>query len=187
MAVVQRISEQQFKELVFNDRDRTWELWDGVLREKPGMSIWHDGVAPFLGQLLREQLDRREYWVNVNGGKTRYTSRNYFVPDVVVIPRSYIDPHKGDIRAFNAYADPLPLVVEVWSPSTGDYDLKTKLEGYRQRGDGEIWFIHPHERTLTAWRRQPDGSYRESTMRGGIVQVEALPGVTVDFDVLLDW
>jgi Uma2 family endonuclease len=86
---------------------------------------------------------------------------------VVVIPKSYIDPHRGDPRAFNAYADPLPLVVEVWSPSTGDYDVKTKLNLYQQRGDVEIWFIHPYDRTLTTWRRQRDGSYLE--------RVELLP------------
>lgn len=39
MAIAQRISEQEFRELVFNDPDRTWELWDGVPREKPEMSI----------------------------------------------------------------------------------------------------------------------------------------------------
>ena len=187
MAIAQRISEQEFQELVFSDPDRTWELWDGVPREKPGMSIWHDGVASYLGALLTNQLHRQEYWVNVNGGKTRYTSRNYYVPDVVVIPKRYIDPHKGNIRAFNAYADPLPLVVEVWSPSTGDYDRETKLEAYRQRGDAEIWLIHPYDRTLTAWRRQPDGRYQVTTIQGGIISVDSLPGVTIDLDTLLDW
>ncbi len=39
MAVVHRISEQEYKELVFNDPDISWELWDGVPREKSGMSI----------------------------------------------------------------------------------------------------------------------------------------------------
>jgi Uma2 family endonuclease len=78
------------------------------------------------------------------------------------------------------------LVVEVWSPSTGHYDVATKLKGYRERGDTEIWFIHPYERTLTAWRRQPDGSYVEETHRGGVVAVASLPGVVIDLDVLLD-
>ena len=77
-------------------------------------------------------------------------------------------------------------MVEVWSPSTGAYDVETKLQGYRERGDAEIWFIHPYERTLTAWRRQPDGSYAEETYRGGLVPVASLPGVVIDFDALLD-
>ena len=39
--------------------------------------------------------------------------------------------------------DPLPLVAEVWSPSTGDYDIDTTAPVYQRRGDLEIWRIHP--------------------------------------------
>jgi Uma2 family endonuclease len=124
--------------------------------------------------------------VNINGGRARLSPRSYFIPDVVVIPAAYKTPFEDDPRAFNAFAEPLPLVVEVWSSSTGDYDVATKLQGYRERGDAEIWFIDPHERTLTAWRRQPDGSYAGETYRGGVVPVASLPGVVIDFDALLD-
>ena len=65
------------------------------------------------------------------------------------------------------YDQPLPLVVEVWSRSTGDYDVEEKLAVYQQRGDLEIWRIHPYERTLTAWRRLPDGSYEETIHQRG--------------------
>lgn len=187
MAVINRISEQEFRELDLNEADRLWELWDGVPREKPFMSFWHDGISSYLGHLLQSQLDRREFWLNVNGGKARLSERNYYIPDVIVIPMAYIQPLKDDPRAFNAYAGPLPLVVEVWSPSTGAYDFATKLDGYRQRGDGEIWFIHPYDRTLTAWRRQPDGSYLETVHRGGAVSVASLPGIVIDLDALLEW
>jgi Uma2 family endonuclease len=161
LAVVNRISEQEYRELALHEADRLWELWDGVPVEKPGMSVTHDAVAAYLGAMLINQLDRREYWVNVNGGKTRRSARYYFIPDVVVIPASSVLPHWGDPRAFNAHTEPLPLVVEIWSRTTADYDFNVKLQGYRARGDQEIWYIHPYERTLTAWRRQPDGSYLE--------------------------
>jgi hypothetical protein len=38
------ISEQEYRERVFNDPARVWELWDGVPVEKPLMSAMHDGV-----------------------------------------------------------------------------------------------------------------------------------------------
>jgi Uma2 family endonuclease len=186
MAIVNRISEQAYRELALKESDRLWELWDGVLVKKPLMSMKHDDVAFHVGYLLQSQLDRSVYRVNVNGGKTRRSARNYYIPDVVVIPAAFVLPFEDDPRAFNAFADPLPLVVEVWSPSTGAYDVETKLQGYRERGDAEIWFIHPYERTLTAWRRQPDGSYAEATYRGGVVPVTSLPGVVIDLDTLLD-
>ncbi len=185
MAIVNQISEQEYRELVLNEQDRLWELWDGVLVEKPLMSMKHDDVAFYLGLALANQLDRSIYRVNINGGRARLSRRSHYIPDVVVIPASYKTPFEDDPRAFNAFAEPLPLVVEVWSPSTAAH-VETKLRGYRERGDAEIWFIQPYERTLTTWRQQPDGSYHEETYRGGVVSVVSLPGVVIDFDALLD-
>jgi Uma2 family endonuclease len=186
MAIVNRISEQEYRELALNDPDHRWELWDGVPREKPLMSMKHEDVSSYLGVALANQLDRRIYRVNINGGRARLSPRTYYIPDVVVIPAAYKRPFEDDPRAFNAFAEPLPLVVEVWSPSTGHYDFATKLRGYRERGDLEVWFIHPYERTLTAWRKQPDGNYLEETYRGGNVPVASLPEVSIDLNALLD-
>jgi Uma2 family endonuclease len=160
-----------------------WDLWDGVLVKKPPMSVMHDDFATYLGVALANQLDRAVFRVSVNGAKTRYTARNYFIPDVAVIPASLVLPRRSDPTAFNDYSDPLPLVVEFWSRTTGDYDFVAKLPVYQQRGDREIWYIHPYERTLTA-RRQPDGTYTEEVYRGGIVPVLSLPGVAIDLDAL---
>lgn len=181
-----RVSEQEYRELALNDPNHRWELWDGVLVEKPLMSMMHEDVSSYLGAMLINQLDRREFRVNINGGRTRWSARSFYIPDVVVIPAEYKAPFEHDPRSFNAFAEPLPLVVEVWSRTTGDYDIVAKLPAYRERGDLEIWFIQPYERTLTAWRRQPDGTYREARYQGGEVPVVSLPGVVIDFDALLD-
>ena len=186
MATVTTLSEQEFRELALNGTDHRWELWDGMLVEKPLMSMKHNAVAAYLGAALINQLDRDVFRVNVNGDRARISPRTYFIPDVIVIPAAYQLPFERDPRALGIYAEPLPLVVEIWSPSTGHDDLATKLEAYRQRGDLEIWVIHPYERTLAAWRRQPDGSYTEDLCRGGVVPVASLPGVEMDFDALLD-
>jgi Uma2 family endonuclease len=186
MAVVNKISEQEYRELALNEEDRLWELWDGVPVEKPGMSMMHEDVSFHLGYLLQRQLDRREYRVYVNGGRTRRSDRYFFIPDVAVVPAAIVLPFRSDPRSFNAFAEPLPLVVEVWSRTTGHYDFVVKLQAYRERGDAEIWFAHPYERTLTVWRKQPDGTYTEVLYHGGIVPVVSLPSVTIDFDELLD-
>lgn len=186
MATVSHISEHDYRELALNDSDHLWELWDGVLVEKPLMSMKHDDVAFYLGVALANQLDRNVFRVNVNGGKTRRSARTYFIPDVVVIPAAFKRPLENDPRSFNAFAEPLPFVAEIWSISTGGYDVAAKLPIYRGRGDEEIWFIHPYERTLTAWRRRPDGTYSEELYRGGIVPVVSIPGVAVDLDALLN-
>jgi Uma2 family endonuclease len=185
MAVVNRMSEQEYREFALTDEGHLYELWDGVPVEKPGMSIVHDGLSAYLGAMLINQLDPRDYWVNVNGGKARRSERFYFIPDVVVIPTAYFPPNWADPRAFNAHAEPLPLVVEVWSRTTAAYDFAVKLQGYRERGDAEIWYIHPYERTLTAWSRQAGSSYTETVYEGGVVPVPSLSGVAIDLDALL--
>jgi Uma2 family endonuclease len=146
----------------------------------------HDDFATYLGVALANQLDQAKYRASVNGAKTRCTTRNSFIPEVAVMPASLVLPRRSDPTAFNDYTDPLPLVVEVWSRTTGNYDFAAKPPVYRARGDLEIWYIHPYERTLMAQRRQPDGTYAEELYRSGIVPVLSLPGVTIDLDALRD-
>jgi Uma2 family endonuclease len=185
MAVATRISEQEYLELAFNEPDRFWELWDGVPVEKPGMSMRHNKVAFYLGVALANQLDLHSYVISANGDRARVSPRSYFIPDVMVVPTTYQAEIADDGDALGVYVKPLPLVVEVWSPSTGRYDLEVKLMAYKERGDEEIWYIHPRDRSLTTWRKQRDGNYAESLHRGGIVSVASLPGVIIDLDRLL--
>ncbi len=184
MVLAQRVTEAAYRELILRDGFVTWELWDGVPREKPLMSAKHGDVSTLLGARLIYQLDRRSYQVRTNHAKARISPRNYYIPDVAVIPTAYLGPGWDDPRTPDAYAEPLPLVVEVWSPTTGDYDFAVKLRGYKERGDEEIWYLHPYERTLTVWRRQPDGSYEETVYVGGIVAPASLAGVAIDLDEL---
>ena len=86
MAIVNRISEHEYRELALHESDRPWELWDGVPREKPLMSMKHEDVASYLGAALIIHLDRRHYRVDINGGRARLSTHSYFIPDVVVIP-----------------------------------------------------------------------------------------------------
>jgi Uma2 family endonuclease len=181
MAISSSFTEQEYLALAAPQ----FELWDGELREKPAMSVAHDNLAFKLGFMLQGQLDWNIFQVNVNGGKARVDGGTYFIPDVVVIPVAYQAALEGGSRAFNVIASPLPLVVEVWSPSTGAYDFERKLVSYRGREDQEIWYIHPYERTLTAWRRLEDGSYEESVYTGGIVPLSSISGITIDLDDLL--
>ena len=86
--------------------------------------------------------------------------------------------------ALDAYSAPLPLVIEIWSPSTGTYDVTEKLAAYQQRGDQEIWSVHPYARTLTSWVKQPDGTYNEVVRFSGLVTPSALTGVAIDTGLL---
>ena len=179
------ISEQTFIQLALEDPNQ-WELHCGELHQKPGMTAEHNYVAWKLSFRLGQQLDDTQFHIRVGMGHVRRSPENYYIPDVLVIPIELVRPLRGRSNVLEAYDAPLPLVVEVWSPSTGDYDVDSKLPEYQRRGDLEIWRIHPFDRTLTAWRRQPDGTYAESQFSRGSVQPVALPNVTIDLDTLFD-
>ena len=186
MVVSERISEQAYQQVALSDPDHHWELHEGRLREKPGMSVKHNDAMTVLAAMLFNQLDRWQFRVRANAGRLRRSADRYYIPDVSVIPTELERAQRGRSGTLEIYADPLPLVVEVWSPSTGDYDVDEKLAEYHQRGDLEIWRIHPFERTVTAWRRQPDASYEETTYREGTVRPTSLPNVTIDLAALFD-
>lgn len=179
------VSERTFEQLALEDPSGAWELYCGSLRQKPAMSVDHNHIAMYLALQLGNRLDRNEFEVRANMGHLRHARQSYYIPDVFVVPAELVRPLRGR-HVLETYENPLPLVVEVWSPSTGDYDVEIKLADYQRRGDLEIWRLHPDERTLTAWLRQPDGTYAEALYTGGVVRPMALPGVTVDLDALFD-
>jgi Uma2 family endonuclease len=138
----------------------------------------------FLQFQLYTQLDRDEFYLRTQHARLRVSADTYYVPDIAVIPAPTEEALYANPRSLDAYPGPLPLVVEIWSPSTGDYDINEKLSDYQQRGDREIWYVHPYKRTLTVWRRQPDGTYVELTYRDGIIRPAELPGVAIDLATL---
>jgi Uma2 family endonuclease len=188
MAVRTRIpiTAEEYERLALAEPDRKWELVDGHPREKPGMTFAHNEVEIQLGYMLMAQLDRSMYHVRIDAGRLRRPGATYFIPDIFVFPVSLVTPRLRQDDVLEVYDDPVPLVVEVWSRSTGDYDVGEKLTVYKQRGDSEIWLVHPYERTVTAWVRQSDGSYTETVYREGVVSPSALPGVTIDLAALFD-
>jgi Uma2 family endonuclease len=81
-------------------------------------------------------------------------------------------------------AEAMPLVIEDWSKSAGDFDVDTKLSEYQAPGKREIWRRHPYQRKVTVWRRRSDGSYERSDQTHGIVGVAASPGAGIDLGAL---
>jgi Uma2 family endonuclease len=186
------MTEGQFRALVLADPAGGWELDHGHARRRPPMTMEHNRLAEVIGHLLRLQLGVERFSVGVDMGHTRSTRGRYFTPDVMVIPMAVIARAFPTPGEWEMYAEPLPLVVEVWSPSTGAYDVAEKLPAYQARGDAEIWLVHPYERWLRAWRRQPDGSYAEAKYGpDAVVMPASLPGVSIDlaelFRLLRPW
>lgn len=172
------VSFATYERLALEDPEGQWEMVCGRVREKPGMTQEHNSAAWWLGVTLQNGLDPRRYQVRVNMSRTRREDATYFIPDVVVIPTELMKP-AGVKGPLEVYGEPLPFVAEVWSPSTGAYDVEEKFPEYRRRGDLEVWRVHPYDRTVTAWRRLADGSYSEDVYSSGRITIQSL-GVQVD-------
>ena len=178
------VTARTFEQMALEDPNRQWELHHGVLREKPSMSFRHNDVMLEVGYQLRHQLDRGAYRVRINAGHVSRLTETYYIPDVFVLPFSASDRFRDHDDVLEVYDQPLPSVVEIWSRTTGDYDVNTKLPEYQLRGDQEIWRFQPFHRVLDVWRRQPEGGYEQTTYDGGRVEVGSLPGVVIDLDAL---
>ncbi len=176
------VSEATYERLALEDLEGQWEYVCGHVRQKPDTTQEHNSVFGRLGVYLQMQLAMDDYEVRLNAGRTRRPDETSFVPDVMVVPVSLMSAEVT--MRLESYTQPLPFVAEVWSPSTGDYDVDTKFPEYKKRGDLEIWRIHPYDRQIIAWRRQADGSYSETAYTSGEVPVASLPGVTIKLDPL---
>jgi Uma2 family endonuclease len=131
------------------------------------------------------QLDPGEYLVQ-SGARVKRDDEHYYIPDLAVVPVSPINPNREQWRGLNLFHldQPLPLVVKIWSSSTGPVDDNDKLPFYRRRGDREIWRLRPYDQTVIVWRRQPDGTYTEASHRSGRLSLYGLPDVVIDLDAL---
>jgi Uma2 family endonuclease len=181
------LTDEAYEKLALDERHRHWELYDGRLVDKPGVTAFHADLIDRLYRRLSRQLPEEEYGIRVDHGRLRRGSGRYFEADLCVVPRSYVEQQKVERPTqLEVYSQPIPLVIEVWSPSTGGYDVNTKIPEYQRRGDLEIWRPHPFERTLTVWRRQADGTYDESVLTDGVIEAVALPGVSIVIEELFD-
>jgi Uma2 family endonuclease len=125
-----QVSEETYREFALGDPGGQWELVRGHLREKPGMSVEHGSVVIRLATMLHNQLDRHEFEVRAQHARLRRAADTYYVPDVSVVPARLVRALLEHPGSLDAYAEPLPLVVEICSPSSGDYDSDTKLPEY---------------------------------------------------------
>lgn len=137
------ITEQTYRQVVVEDPEGQWELHDGRLREKPRMGAEHNELLTNLAGALIPQIDRRTHRLRLNSSHVRRSEQNYFIPDLCVIPAEDYREQRGKPGQLEVYETPLPLVIEIWSPSTGTYDVDTKIPAYQARGDLETWRVHP--------------------------------------------
>src|SRR5947209_3541935 len=118
LETIMSVSEKTFRQVALEDPEGHWELHCGVLRQKPGMTYEHNHTNRRLFRFLDRQLENSQFEVAMNAGHVSRSPEHYYIPDVFIIPLELTQPLRGRY-VLEAYDAPLPLVVEIWSPSTG--------------------------------------------------------------------
>ncbi len=84
------MSEEEYRQFALGDGSGQWELVDGRLREKPGMSVMHGHVIDQLLRFLFNNLDRSENHIRANHARLRCSAETYSIPDIAIIPTPYV-------------------------------------------------------------------------------------------------
>lgn len=154
------------------------EFEDGELIVHSPVNIRHQRIAGFLSFLLLGYTRATHFGEALNGpAVVRLRPGLLLEPDIFVIAAGH------DEQLTRQYFDGAPvLVVEVISPGTRQYDLRTKAEHYRLHGVPEYWTIDPDRRVLVRHRMpQADGAtYQVEELSSGKLESATIPGFWLD-------
>jgi len=135
------------------DQTHRYELYEGVLLVSPVPALLHLRATTDLGHLLHGAASPDLFVTTANAG-VYISDKTYFVPDIVVFPRSVLET--GDR---GATPTDLLLAVEVLSPSNAGYDLLLKRQAYAMAGIPRYWIVDPEHRTLTVLKLEDGERY----------------------------
>src|SRR5215472_2358841 len=157
---------------VLGDDDRV-ELLEGQLVDMASIGPRHALAVDALNEFL----------VMAAAGQAVVRVQNPIVLDDMSEPRPDFSLLR---RPWHGYPDEHPrppdvyLVIEV-ADSSLDFDLGAKLELYASSGIREFWVVDLTSNRVLVHRDPGDGRYGSITSvdMSGVLQVEALPGVTI--------
>jgi Uma2 family endonuclease len=112
-------------------------------------------------------------------GEKEETTSTVVQPDIVVV----CDPSKLDDKGCTGAPD---MVVEILSPESLARDQREKLFLYEQAGVLEYWIVHPVDKTVSIFRRGPDGLYGKPSLYTfeERAPVGVLPELEIDLDTV---
>jgi Uma2 family endonuclease len=154
MAVMPRVSDDWTVDDLENlpDDGLQYELLDGILLVTPAPIPAHQAIAGELYVLLRDACpaEFKVFFAPLDWQPDRRTSLQ---PDLLVVARD-------DIGTKNI-TQPLPLAVEVLSPSTRRKDRVLKFSKYADCDVASYWIVDPDGPRIEAYDLV-DGAYQDA-------------------------
>lgn len=159
--------------------DARVELIEGELIDMASIGTRHAATVKRLNRLVTQAVGTQAI-VSVQD-PLRLSRRSEVQPDLALLkPRD--DFYAGEAPAG---ADAL-LVIEV-ADTTSRYDRRIKAPLYARHGVPELWIIDLDAGCVRILRAPQDGEYRDVTSLAapGQIDVQAMPGVTLDLSAVL--
>jgi Uma2 family endonuclease len=127
------IAQPQYPERMTVEEYLEWEATqelrheyiDGEIIAMTGGSLLHNDITLNFYTALRLHLYQKGYRINIVDVKVQANNSRYFYPDLVIS----CDSRDRESRNFVQHPQ---VIIEVLSPSTGNYDRTKKLKYYRQ-------------------------------------------------------
>ena len=152
------IAQTQYPERMTPEEYLEWEATqecrheyiNGEIIAMTGGSLPHNDITLNFYTALRFHLRPRGCRVNVSDVKVQANNSRYFYPDLVIS----CDFRDRESRNFIQHPQ---VIIEVLSPSTGNYDRTKKLQYYRQIASlQEYVLVDPESISVEVYRRGED-------------------------------
>jgi Uma2 family endonuclease len=173
-----RFTQQEFRRWIGHrpaSDCNQYELLRGQIVLSPPAGWTHARIEVRLARLLEEHVTRRGL------GLVFGSSLGFDLPsgDTVQPDASFLTTERFRSRPPtrpNQFLRAVPnLVIEILSPATERHDRSEKKAIYDRNGVDEYWIVDPQHRTVTVFRRLPDGYGAGRTFRRGMVRSHVLP------------
>lgn len=171
-----------FEEYLTIPEDGKWyELVDGVVVEKPMVQLDHEKLFAWLFTLMNMIAMNKDLGI-ILGSRTAVPITGFRgrLPDLV-----FVRKENAAILEQKAIMGVPDLVIELVSPSDSPADLIALETDYRGIGVPEIVFINQKKRTVRTLRKR-DNDYESENLTAGILVLEALDGLRLELNWLLD-
>ncbi len=167
--------DQYFKEA---PESRFVEFEDGEIIVHSPVNIRHQQIVRFLTFLVGGYVEARDLGDVLNGpAVARLRPGLDYEPDIFVIAAE----HLNQLEEQHFSGSPA-LVIEVTSPGTRNYDLRTKPPNYREHGVPEYWAVEPRQLTLYQHLlpQDPSAPYLVTQHTEGRLESQAIAGFWID-------
>lgn len=161
-----------------------YELIDGIAYAMtPAPTRLHQKVLLEIARQIADALDTSPCEVYVAPFDVRLPRSDEADEDIdtVVQPDLSVicDPGKLDDRGCRGAPD---WVIEILSPGTAAHDQARKRAVYERAGVGELWLVHPTDRTVTIYHLEATGYGRPDIFElSGTTPSAVLPVVSIEW------